>query len=128
MNTTTHSVEKEIPEESNDAVLLTFWFFVLFIALLCPFCRNERQRKLCRRRIQERRWIEDEIINEDDWYYARYLRRQEERRLEEMENYRINRKQQDDIREQYLVLLMRNYSMVRKDTIFFILSFCCGKR
>lgn len=115
MNTTTKDYSSELPkvDESNDSVLLTVWVLVLIAALAFPFCRGKRQRKLCRQRIRERRWIMDDGLNEDDWYYARYLREREERRLAELEKFRIHTKQQDEIREQYLVLLLRHFTTVR---------------
>ena len=127
MNNTTNDSSTELPkvEESNDSILLTGWVLVLIAALIFPFCRGKRQRKLCRQRIRERRWITDDGFNEDDWYYARYLRQREERRLEELEKFRIHTKQQDEIREQYLVLLLRRHTMVR---VHVKLSFFFGLR
>jgi hypothetical protein len=120
------SSEQVDVQESNSVLLLTFWIFTLIISLILPFCWSKRQRTLCRQRLRERRWISDDGLDEDDWYYARYLRRQEERRQQEQERIQIAKNQQDEIREQYLLLLMRNYTMVRNIRSSVVLS-CLGE-
>lgn len=104
-------------EGANETFLFTVWMITLVIALILPCCWNKRQRQLCRKRIRERRWIQDDGMDENDWYYARYLRQQEERRqqrLAERERFQIDKTQEDEIREQYLTLIMEGYSLVSR--------------
>jgi hypothetical protein len=69
------------------------------------------------RGIRERRWIsDDEDLFDDDGNDRSAGPDQQERRQQIQENrrrFRTNRTQEDEIRQQYLLHLMENYSMVR---------------
>ena len=86
---------------------------LLFICL--PFY-SSRRRKICMRGIRERRWIsDDENLFDDDGNNHSDELDQQERRQQIQDNHRrfqTNRTQEDEIRQQYLVHLMENYSMV----------------
>jgi hypothetical protein len=98
---------------SNDAMWILFWILSLFIFLAIPVCASPRQRKLCFRRIRERRWIQDD--GQHDWYREVHAQRQA-RRQQELENqhqrFQTSRTQEDEIREHYLLFLMEKYTLV----------------
>lgn len=100
---------------SNDLVWTLIWVISLCIFLSLPFCSNAKRRRLCRERIRERRWVQDD--GEDDWYVQAVIRRREERRQQmeaDQEHFRTTKTQEDEIREQYLLLLLDDYTMVRQ--------------
>ena len=96
-------------DEENLLWTLTF-VFAIFIFVCLPFCSKHR-RNLWLRRIRERRWIED---YSNDWYLEAHRRRQERmRRLEaEQRNFQLSRTQEDEIREQFLLVIMKNFITV----------------
>jgi hypothetical protein len=99
---------------SDEAVWMVLWVTALIIFLCLPFCITESRRDVCWRRIKERRWIS--YVEEDDWYTAAVRRQQEERRQqveEQHRRYRTTRTHDDEIREQYLLQCMENYTIVR---------------
>jgi hypothetical protein len=104
----------DVSYADKDVFFLVLWVLSLLLFLSLPCCITERRRNLCWRRIRERRWIEDEA--HDAWYMAAMRRQQQERRQrleEEQRRFQTTRTQEDEIREQYLLLLMEKYTMVR---------------
>lgn len=97
---------------SGDVLLMIMWVFSLFAFLCFPFCTSKRRRKLCLRRIREIRWINDDY--EDDWYREAFRRRQaRQQQLEDQQRqFRTTRTQEDEIREQFLTLLLGKFSTV----------------
>lgn len=99
---------------SKEALWMILWTVSLIAFVCLPFCISQSRRELCWRRIKERRWISDD--REDDWYTAAVRRQQEQRRQhveEEQRRFRTSRNQEDEIREQYLMQCMENFTMVR---------------
>ena len=98
----------------QESIPWTIGFIVLLVIMLIfPFCRNKEQRALCCRRIKERRWIQEDRSN--SWYHVQYRRRQEERRQQleaEQREFETSRTQEDEIREQFLLSLMVNNTVV----------------
>lgn len=106
--------ETEGSDLSTNAFWITLWCLSLFIFLCLPCCITQSRRELCWRRLKERRWISDD--REDDWYTAAIRRQQEQRRQqldEQQRRFRTTRTQEDEIREQFLLQCMENYTMVR---------------
>jgi hypothetical protein len=99
----------------EEKLWMVLWIFSMVLFLCLPFCITSHRRQLCWRRIKERRWIEDNG-DEDDWYTQAVRRQQEQRRQrldEEQRQFQTTRTQQDEIREQYLLEIMKPYTMVR---------------
>lgn len=98
----------------EELLWMLLWIFCMLLFLCSPFCGTPHRRKLCWRRIKERRWIQDEG-EDDDWYTQAVRRHQEQRRQEredEQRHFRTTRTEEDDIREQYLHGIMKPYTMV----------------
>lgn len=89
------------------------WLILFCIFVTLPFCSNAKTRDLCRRRIRERRWIQDDDDDEDDWYAQAVLRRREERRQQMEARNQEAKTQEDKIREQDLLMLLAKNSVVR---------------
>ncbi len=108
---TTEDTEDSV--QRSDIMFTVVWVSFCFFFLLMPFCSNAKKRKLCMRRIRERRWIREE--DDDDWYTQmmreRLARRQQE--LAEFHTLEINKTQGDEIREQYILKLLEKYTLVR---------------
>lgn len=97
----------------SEALWTAIWVVSLIIFLCLPFCATKPRRRLCWRRITERRWISDDT--EDDWYTAAVRQQQERRRQqvqEQQRQFRTSRTQEDEIREQFLVQCMEHFTMV----------------
>jgi hypothetical protein len=100
---------------NKEALWMVMWIVALLVFLCLPFCSTQSRRDLCWRRIKERRWIYDDT--DDDWYAAAIRRQQEQRRQqmeEEQKRFQTSRTQEDEIREQFLLQCMENYTMVRQ--------------
>ena len=112
MNTTTDDTEVSAASPDmefnaiDESVWMFLWIFSMIVFLCLPFCITSNRRKLCIRRIRERRWIPGGEEEEDDWYMQVIRRRQEEM-------VQRTRTQQDEINEQYLLEVMKPYTMVR---------------
>lgn len=101
-------------ENSNDQLLIAVWIIALCMFLSLPFCSNAKKRQLWRQRLRERRWIAEEE-DENDWYRQAVERGRSERRQameEEQERFRTSKTQEDEIREQYLFMLLGKHSIV----------------
>ncbi|KAG7338607.1 ring-like zinc finger domain containing protein [Nitzschia inconspicua] len=97
---------------SDEAMWMIIWIAGMLMFLCLPFCVTKSRRDLCWRRIKERQWISDD--REDDWYTAAVRRQQEQRRQQmeaEQRHFRTSRTQEDEIREQFLLQCMENYTM-----------------
>ena len=103
---------------SSNHIWTLLWVVSLCAFLSLPFCASTKRRRLCLQRIRERRWVpNNESSDEDDWYAQAFRRRQEERRQQmqaEQEHFQITKTQEDEIREQYLNVLLGKYSKVRQ--------------
>jgi hypothetical protein len=103
-------------EENNMSLMenlpwVILWVCSLLLFACLPFCINKQRRQLCRRRIKERRWILDP---QPDWYTL-VLQRQAQRRQEmetQQQEFQISRTQEDEIREQFLLVQLETYTMV----------------
>jgi hypothetical protein len=116
MNSTTLATDENsnVTDNSNNILWTAILTFGLIFFTVMPFCYSKRRRKLCMRRIRERRWIEDERMT-NQWYIEAQSVRQEERRrqLEEQQrSFERTRTQEDEIREQFLREKMKNYTIV----------------
>lgn len=118
MNSTTvpsptmENAELEDTVGRSDIMFTVVWVSFCIFFLSIPFCSTERKRKLCLRRIRERRWIQD--TSEDDWYFQmmrdRQARRQDVQTIHQI--LQITKTQEDEIREQYVMTLLEHYTMV----------------
>jgi hypothetical protein len=107
--------DDEVSDAGNDhtRMLLAIWILLFCFFLSLPFCSNAKRRQLWRQRVRERRWVMDD--DEDDWYRQLVERRRSERRQEleaEQLRFQTTKTQEDDIREQYLLLLLEKHSLV----------------
>mmetsp|Transcript_2349 Transcript_2349/g.3858 ORF Transcript_2349/g.3858 Transcript_2349/m.3858 type:complete len:370 (+) Transcript_2349:229-1338(+) len=96
----------------EEVMWIILWVFSLLLFLCLPFCITEPRRKLCLRRIRERRWISDDTV--DDWYVSAMRQQQQQRRQqldEQQRRFQTTRTQEDEIREQYLLFQMEKYTM-----------------
>jgi hypothetical protein len=100
----------------ENVMWMLLWISTMLLFICLPFY-SSRRRKICMRGIRERRWIsDDEDLFDDDGNDRSAGPDQQERRQQIQENrrrFRTNRTQEDEIRQQYLLHLMENYSMVR---------------
>eukprot|EP00980_Cylindrotheca_fusiformis_P031166 scaffold25921_cov137-Cylindrotheca_fusiformis.AAC.9 len=84
----------------------------LVVFLLLPLLASKRRRKLCLRRLRERRWIEG-TERSDDWYVEAHRRRPEN----EQQTYRMSRSQEDEILKQLLINKMQEYTILLSSRI-----------
>jgi hypothetical protein len=101
-------------EIRTETLWMILWVIALVIFLCLPFCTSDSRRKVCWRRIKERRWISFEE-DEEDWYPASIRRQLEQRRQrmeEQQRRFQTTRTTHDEIREKHLLQCMENYTMV----------------
>jgi len=95
---------------NDNGLWMGMWLFTVVIFILLPFVTSKRRRVLCMRGFRERRWINDE---EYDQYNSEG---QQERRLQQREeaqhHFQTTRTQEDEIRHQYLSVLMEDYTIM----------------
>lgn len=103
-------------EPSDEMWMMVLWFFALIMFLLVPICSNKKRRSLCMRRLRERRWIRDEDEFLDDWYRAAIDRRNARQRQmqAQQEQFQTSRTQEDEIREQFMLMAMEKYTTVSR--------------
>ena len=108
-------------EEYSDVVWIMLWFLTLSAFILCPFIGSARRRELCCRRIRERRWIRDDIYEreEQELQARQRLQEREQRRANRHRQLQISKTQEDEIREQFLLVATEKYSkLISEDDIF----------
>ena len=104
----------------NDNIAwMIIWLASVTFFLCFPVIFNERRRRLWIRRIRERRWISHDEFEEEepDWYTLSQRQRQEERRQEletQHRQFQVSRTQADEIREQFLMVQLEKFTMVRR--------------
>lgn len=94
-------------------VWLIMWLITMVVFILLPITTSKRRRELCMRGIRERRWIRDEEYDENgsgDHQGTRRPPQQRDRTTQR--HFTTTRTQEDDIRQQYLSVLMKNYTIV----------------
>ena len=90
------------------------WVALSLFLLIFPCCGTAHRRKLCLRRMRERRWISDDGPD-DDWYLQAVRRRQEERQaqlIEDQRRFQMTRTDEDDIREKFLAQTLTKFTIV----------------
>ena len=103
---------------NENIVWMFMWVSTMVIFLVLPFCTSRRRRELCMQGIRERRWINDDEIDspENGSSSIRADGQQQESRQQQREetqrHFQTTRTQEDEIRQQYLLYLMENYTMV----------------
>ena len=103
------------PEIQTNMAWMVLWVLSLTLVLFIPCCSNRHRRQLCFRRIRELRWIRDEG-DPDDWHSQTIRRQQQQRRLQQeqqRQRFQISRTQEDEIREQFLLIQLQDYTKVR---------------
>ena len=104
----------------NDNIAwMIIWLASVTFFLCFPVIFSERRRRLWMRRIRERRWISHDEFEEEepDWYTLSQRQRQEERRQEletQHRQFQVSRTQADEIREQFLMVQLEKFTMVRR--------------
>lgn len=107
------SSASETDEELSIDFFLFVWVTLSLFLFIFPCCGTAHRRKLCLRRIRERRWISDDGPD-DDWYVQAVRRRQEERQaqlIEEQRRFQMSRTDEDDIREKFLAQTLTKFTI-----------------
>jgi hypothetical protein len=100
-------------EGFSDVVWMLMWFLSLVAFLCCPFCGTAKRRELCKRRIRERRWIEDDELEEElDREAARRQQARHQHLHDRQRRFQVSRTQEDEIREQFLTIVTEKYTTV----------------
>ena len=100
---------------NSNGIWMGMWLCTVVVFILLPFITSKRRRVLCMRGIRERRWISDEEYdryNSEGQQESRQQQREENQR-----HFQTTRTQEDEIRQQYLSVLMENYTIVSKQRL-----------
>ena len=99
----------------QNAVWIVLCLVSFFLLVCYPCLSSPHRRRIWLQRLRERRWIQDEG-DPNDWNSPAFRRRQVERRLQQEQErlqFQSSRTQDDEIREQFLLVQMQPYSKVR---------------
>jgi len=96
---------------------MLLWFCTMVVFIVLPFCTSKLRREMCMRGIRERRWIGAEEFEAEENALIE-SRNRESRRLhreETQREFQISGTQEDEIRHQYVALLMQNYTILLRN-------------
>ena len=106
---------------NDEGVWMGMWLCTVVVFILLPFMTSKRRRVLCMRGIRERRWISDEEY--DQYNSEGQIERRQQHREQAQRRFQTTRTQEDEIRQQYLSVLMANYTIVSKQILLCSVKF-----
>jgi len=86
------------------------WLLTMVVFISLPFCTSKHRRVLCIRGIRERRWIDDD--EQDEYGTVGEQERRQQQREETQRHFQTTRTQEDEIRQQFLSISLKNYTML----------------
>eukprot|EP00535_Pseudo-nitzschia_heimii_P006162 CAMPEP_0197185650 /NCGR_PEP_ID=MMETSP1423-20130617/12381_1 /TAXON_ID=476441 /ORGANISM="Pseudo-nitzschia heimii, Strain UNC1101" /LENGTH=375 /DNA_ID=CAMNT_0042636775 /DNA_START=146 /DNA_END=1273 /DNA_ORIENTATION=- len=98
----------------DNGLWMGMWLCTVVVFILLPFITSKRRRVLCMRGIRERRWINDEEY--DEYNSEGRQERLQQQREQTQRHFQTTRTQEDQIRQQYLSILMKNFTITLTDS------------
>eukprot|EP00538_Stauroneis_constricta_P004563 CAMPEP_0119555844 /NCGR_PEP_ID=MMETSP1352-20130426/7928_1 /TAXON_ID=265584 /ORGANISM="Stauroneis constricta, Strain CCMP1120" /LENGTH=459 /DNA_ID=CAMNT_0007602687 /DNA_START=266 /DNA_END=1645 /DNA_ORIENTATION=- len=101
---------------------LFFWIVGAVVFILLPFCSTQQRRQVCWRRIRERKWgipMPAAQPSRSSVLAAEARQRRRELAQQRQTRYQMSKTQQDEIREQFLMSRMDDYTMALTENDIF---------